>query len=44
VGIIPKAHLRPFQLSPMRDTGNVFELPYTNLLSVEAVSIDGQTV
>jgi hypothetical protein len=44
VGIIPKAYLRPFQLSPMRDTGNVFELPYTNLLSVESVSIDGQTV
>ena len=41
VGIIPKAQLRPFQLSPIRDQGNVFELPYTGLVSVESVTVDG---
>lgn len=44
VGIIPKAQLREAQLSPIRDGGNVFELPYTGLVSVESVTVDGDDI
>jgi hypothetical protein len=41
VGVIPKAQLKSAQLSPIRDQGNVFELPYTGLISIESVTVDG---
>lgn len=44
VGVIPKPQLRMAQLSPIRDFGNVFDLPYTGLVSVQSVTVNGAPI
>lgn len=41
-GVVPVPAYLPWQLSPIPDPCDTFELPYTGLVSVESVTCDGE--